>query len=53
VADDEKERSLIEVDWPYEHRLKKPVIAHGKEVSALTFRQPHTGDMLKYGILDR
>ena len=53
MADGEKERSLIEVDWPYEHRLKKPVIAHGKEVSALTFRQPHTGDMLKFGILDR
>jgi hypothetical protein len=53
MADDEKERSLIEVDWPFEHRLKKPVIAHGKEVNALTFRQPHTGDMLKYGILDR
>jgi hypothetical protein len=53
MADDEKERSLSEVDWPYEHRLLNSVIAHGKQVNSLTFRQPHTGDLLKFGILDR
>lgn len=41
-----------ETVWPFVRRLKKPVMAHGEERMQLELREPHTGDMLKYGVLD-
>lgn len=41
-----------ETVWPFVRRLKKPIMAHGDEKTSLELREPHTGDMLKYGVLD-
>jgi hypothetical protein len=53
VSDDSDTPSAPEVVWPYEHRLKEPVIAHGKETYTFKLRRPTAGDMLKYGVLDQ
>jgi len=41
-----------EIEWPLTHTFARPADVLGDTERSITLREPTTGDLLKYGVLD-
>lgn len=49
----DKETPKVEdFSWPWEYKLRKPMKIGLEDMGYLTFREPTTEDMIKYGVLN-